>query len=298
MSSQTGQSGEMGEMARPAESSAASSHPPGGSAKGAMGGRLPSQLPSLLPSLLIIVAIIVAWEVCVRLFEVQKWLLPAPSDIAVTLYADAPLLWRHTLATLLEIVVGFGLSLACGVALATAIGLSRTLERAIYPFVIASQTIPIIVIAPMLLIWIGYGFAPKVIVVALISFFPIVVNMVDGLKSVDRDMVNLMRTLGASRWQVFFKVQVPTSLPYLFSGMRVAIAVSVIGAVIGEWVGSSEGLGYLMLRSKPQFLTERVFAAIVILSALGVGLFGSVGIVERLAIPWWRASRGQGSAYG
>ena len=296
MSARPGQSGEMGEMARPAESSAASSHPPGGSAKGAMGGRLPSQLPSLLPSLLIIVAIIFVWEVCVRLFEVQKWLLPAPSDIAVTLYADAPLLWRHTLATLLEIVVGFGLSLACGVALAAAIGLSRTLERAIYPFVIASQTIPIIVIAPMLLIWIGYGFAPKVIVVALISFFPIVVNMVDGLKSVDRDMVNLMRTLGASRWQVFFKVQVPTSLPYLFSGMRVAIAVSVIGAVIGEWVGSSEGLGYLMLRSKPQFLTERVFAAIVILSALGVGLFGSVGIVERLAIPWWRASRGQGSA--
>ncbi len=293
---QTGQSGEMGEMARPAESSAASSHPSGGSATGAMGGRLPSQLPSLLPSLLIIVAIIVAWEVCVRLFEVQKWLLPAPSDIAVTLYADAPLLWRHTLATLLEIVVGFGLSLACGVALAAAIGLSRTLERAIYPFVIASQTIPIIVIAPMLLIWIGYGFAPKVIVVALISFFPIVVNMVDGLKSVDRDMVNLMRTLGASRWQIFFKVQVPTSLPYLFSGVRVAVAVSVIGAVIGEWVGSSEGLGYLMLRSKPQFLTERVFAAIVILSALGVGLFGSVGIVERLAIPWWRASRGQGSA--
>ena len=296
MSSQTGQSGEMGEMARPAQSSAASSRPSDGSPGGAVGRRLPSQLPSLLPSLLIIVAIIFVWEVCVRLFEVQKWLLPAPSDIAVTLYADAPLLWRHTLATLMEIVVGFGLSLACGVALAAAIGLSRTLERAIYPFVIASQTIPIIVIAPMLLIWIGYGFAPKVIVVALISFFPIVVNMVDGLKSVDRDMVNLMRTLGASRWQVFFKVQVPTSLPYLFSGVRVAVAVSVIGAVIGEWVGSSEGLGYLMLRSKPQFLTERVFAAIVILSALGVGLFGSVGIVERLAIPWWRASKGREDA--
>ena len=289
---QTGQSPEMGEMARPAQSSAASSRPSGGALSGAIGRRL----PSLLPSLLIIVAIIVAWEVCVRLFEVQKWLLPAPSDIAVTLYADAPLLWRHTLATLLEIVVGFGFSLACGVALAAAIGLSRTLERAIYPFVIASQTVPIIVIAPMLLIWIGYGFAPKVIVVALISFFPIVVNMVDGLKSVDRDMVNLMRTLGASRWQIFFKVQVPTSLPYLFSGVRVAVAVSVIGAVIGEWVGSSEGLGYLMLRSKPQFLTERVFAAIVILSALGVGLFGSVGIVERLAIPWWRASKGREDA--
>ena len=296
MSSQTGQSGEMGEMVPPAESSAASSHSPGGSAKSAM-GRLPSPVA---------VSIAVAADnrrhhrrlgslrPAVRGAEVAS--ARAVRHRRYPLFRRAPLLWRHTLATLLEIVVGFGLSLACGVALAAAIGLSRTLERAIYPFVIASQTIPIIVIAPMLLIWIGYGFAPKVIVVALISFFPIVVNMVDGLKSVDRDMVNLMRTLGASRWQVFFKVQVPTSLPYLFSGMRVAIAVSVIGAVIGEWVGSSEGLGYLMLRSKPQFLTERVFAAIVILSALGVGLFGSVGIVERLAIPWWRASRGQGSA--
>ena len=244
-----------------------------------------------LPSLLIVVGILAAWEAYVRVFDVQTWLLPAPSDIGAALYGDAGLLWRHTRTTLSEIIVGFGLALACGVALATAIGLSRTLERAIYPFVIASQTIPIIVIAPMLLIWVGYGLAPKVIVVALISFFPIVVNMVDGLKSVDRDMVNLMRTLGAHRLQVFLKVQVPTSLPYLFSGMRVAIAVSVIGAVIGEWVGSSEGLGYLMIRSKPQFLTERVFAAIAILSAMGVGLFASVGIVERFAIPWWRAAK-------
>lgn len=173
-----------------------------------------------LPSILIVVAILVAWEVYVRVFDVQTWLLPAPSDIGTALYNDAGLLWKHTQTTLSEIIVGFGLALASGVLLATAIGLSRTLERAIYPFVIASQTIPIIVIAPMLLIWVGYGLAPKVIVVALISFFPIVVNMVDGLKSVDRDMVNLMRTLGANRLQVFLKVQVPTSLPYLFSTLR------------------------------------------------------------------------------
>ena len=243
-----------------------------------------------LPALLIVLGILALWETYVRIFDVQTWLLPAPSAIGVALVEDAGLLWRHTRATLSEIIVGFGLALVSGVLIATAVGMSRTLERALYPFIIASQTIPIIVIAPMLLIWVGYGLAPKVIVVALISFFPIVVNMVDGLKSVDRDMVNLMRTLGANRRQVFFKVQVPTSLPYLFSGMRVAVAVSVIGAVIGEWVGSSEGLGYLMLRSKPQFLTERVFASIVILSVLGIGLFASVGIMERLAIPWRRPS--------
>lgn len=251
-----------------------------------------SALTRWLPSAAIALGILAAWEIAVRALDVQKWLLPAPSDIAVSLYADAPLLWRHALATMLEIAVGFGLALACGVALAVAIGMSRTLERAVYPFVIASQTIPIIVIAPMLLIWVGYGLAPKVIVVALISFFPIVVNMVDGLKSVDRDMVDLMRTMGANRRQIFAKALVPSSLPYLFSGVRVAVAVSVIGAVIGEWVGSSEGLGYLMLRSKPQFLTERVFAAIAILSAIGVGLFALAGIIERLSIPWWRATRG------
>jgi putative hydroxymethylpyrimidine transport system permease protein len=191
------------------------------------------------------------------------------------------------------VVIGFGVSLLCGVLLACAMAFSRTLERALYPFVIASQTIPIIVIAPLLLIWMGYGLAPKVVVVALIGFFPIVVNLIDGLKSVDPDVVNLLRVMGASRWQIFVKVQWPSALPLLFSGTRVAMAVSVIGAVIGEWMGSSQGLGYLMLRSKPQFLTERVFAAIVVLSAMGVALFVLVGACERLAIPWWHNEQRQ-----
>jgi ABC-type nitrate/sulfonate/bicarbonate transport system permease component len=246
-----------------------------------------------LPALLIILAILGIWEGYVRIFEVQRWLLPAPSVIAATLVSDAALLSRHALTTLEEVIIGFVISLVAGVALAAVIGLSRTVERALYPFIIASQTIPIIVIAPLLLIWVGYGLAPKVIVVALIAFFPIVVNTVDGLKSVDPDLVNLMRTLGAKRWQIFLKVQAPSSLPFLFSGARVAIAVSVIGAVIGEWVGSSEGLGYLMIRSKPQFLTERVFAAIAVLSAMGIALFALVGMLERLTIPWWHSERRQ-----
>ena len=258
-------------------------------------GRL-RQLPgSWLPAAGIMLVLLGAWEGYVRLFAVPKWLLPAPSVIAVTLVASRELLFDHTLVTLLEVVVGFGLSLLCGVLLACGIAFSRTLERALYPFVIASQTVPIIVIAPLLLIWVGYGLTPKVIVVALIAFFPIVVNTVDGLKSVDPDAVNLLRTMGASRWQIFVKVQVPSSLPLLFSGTRVAMAVSVIGAVIGEWVGSSQGLGYLMIRSKPQFLTERIFAAIVILSAMGVALFVLVGVVEKLTIPWWHNEQRQRS---
>ena len=175
--------------------------------------------------------------------------------------------------------------------MAVSIAYSRIMERAVYPFVIASQTVPVIVIAPLLLIWIGYGIWPKVIVVVLISFFPIVVNTVDGLKSADPDMLNMMRTLGASRWQLFSKVQAPSSVPFLFSGVRVAIAVSVIGAVIGEWVGASAGLGYLMTRSAPQFLTDRVFAAIFLLSVMGITLFALVVVAERYAVPWRRRER-------
>lgn len=244
-----------------------------------------------LPALLVMLGILGVWEAYVRIFDVQEWLLPAPTVVALTMFEDASLLSRHTWVTLEEVILGFGLSLAAGVLLASAIALSRTLERAIYPFVIASQMVPVIVVAPLLLIWIGYGIAPKVIVVGLIAFFPIVVNMVDGLKSVEPEMVSLMRTLGANRWQIFMKVQLPSSLPFLFSGIRIAIAVSVIGAVIGEWVGSSEGLGYLMIRSKPQFLTERVFAAIAVLSAMGIGLFLLAGVVERLTIPWWHSEK-------
>jgi ABC-type nitrate/sulfonate/bicarbonate transport system permease component len=241
----------------------------------------------------IVLVLLGLWEGAVRVLQVQKWLLPAPSVIAVTLVTSWQLLWHHTLVTVLEVVLGFGLSLLCGVVLACGMALSRTLERSLYPFIIASQTIPIIVIAPLLLIWVGYGLAPKIIVVALIAFFPIVVNMVDGLQSVDPDVVHLLRILGANRWQIFVKVQLPSSLPFLFSGLRVAMAVSVIGAVIGEWVGSSQGLGYLMIRSKPQFLTERVFAAIVVLSAIGITLFALVGRLEKLAIPWWHNEQRQ-----
>ena len=201
--------------------------------------------------------------------------------------ASRSLLLEHTLVTLEEIVLGFIAALASGLVLATAIAYSRILERSVYPIVIASQTVPIIAIAPLLLIWVGYGIAPKVIVVALICFYPIAVNTVDGLKAVDPDMVNMMKTLGASRWQVFTKLQMPTAMPYMFSGIKVGISVSVIAAVIGEWVGASAGLGYLITYSQPLFLTDRVFAAIVVLSAMGISLFVLASVVERLMLPWY-----------
>ncbi|MCH7606786.1 MAG: ABC transporter permease [Chloroflexi bacterium] len=227
------------------------------------------------------------WELWVRVFDVPKWQLPSPSQIGLELASSRELLLTHTLVTLEEIVLGFAAALASGLLLAAGIAYSRILERSVYPIVIASQTIPIIAIAPLLLIWVGYGIAPKVIVVALICFYPIAVNTVDGLKAVDPDMVNMMKTLGASRWQLFTKLQVPTSLPFMFSGIKIGISVSVIAAVIGEWVGASAGLGYLITYSQPLFLTSRVFAAIVVLSAMGISLFLLATVAERLMLPWY-----------
>jgi ABC-type nitrate/sulfonate/bicarbonate transport system permease component len=238
-------------------------------------------------SLLILAGLALLWEVWAQVGDVPEWQLPAPSAILEELVVSWGLLWENTLVTAQEVVLGFLAALVTGLLLAVAIAYSRILERSVYPIVIASQTIPVIAIAPLLLIWVGYGIAPKIIVVALISFFPISVNTVDGLKSADPDMVNMMRTLGASRWQIFTKLQIPASLPRMFSGIKIAIAVSVIGAVIGEWVGASAGLGYLMTYSQPLFLTSRVFAAILILSVMGVGLFLIASLVERLALPWY-----------
>ena len=241
--------------------------------------------------LLILAGLLVAWELWTQLGDVPKWQLPAPSVIAQELVESRGLLWEHTQVTLLEVVLGMVAALLVGLFLASVIAYSRIVERSVYPIIIASQTIPIIAIAPLLLIWVGYGIAPKIIVVALISFFPISVNTVDGLRSVDPDMVNMMRTLGASRWQIFTKLQVPSALPQMFSGIKIGITVSVIGAVIGEWVGASSGLGYLMTYSQPLFLTARVFAAIVVLSALGIGLFVLATLVERMVLPWYHTEK-------
>jgi len=239
----------------------------------------------LLPGF-ILIGLVAAWELWVRLADVPKWQLPAPWEIAQELVSSRSLLWEHYLVTLEEIVVGFMAALAAGLLLASGIAYSRVLERSVYPIVIASQTVPIIAIAPLLLIWVGYGLTPKIIIVALICFYPIAVNTVDGLKAADPDMVNMLRTLGASRWQVFTKLQIPTAMPFIFSGIKIGISVSVIAAVIGEWVGASEGLGYLITYSQPLFLTARVFAAIFVLSVMGISLFLLAVIAEHLMMPW------------
>ena len=244
----------------------------------------------LAASLGLSLAVLVVWEALSRLLAVPKWLLPGPTAIVAAMGENAGTLASHGWVTLAEVLVGFTLAFVFGVALAVAIAKVPIVERALYPYIVASQTIPIIAIAPLLLVWFGYGLWPKAIVVVLISFFPIVVNTVDGFRSVDLELRNLLQTMGATPRQIFEKVEMPTALPYLLSGTKVAIALSVIGAVVGEWVGAQAGLGYYMVRSAAQFHADRVFAAIVVLSAMGVGLFALVALVEKLALRYRRAA--------
>jgi len=237
--------------------------------------------------------VLAGWEAWVRLAGTPRWLLPPPSTIARTLYSDRALLLSNAWVTLQEVLLGFALALAAGALLAVAIDASRVVERTLYPIVVASQTVPIAALAPLLLIWFGYGLLPKVLVTALVGFFPITVNGVDGLRATDREVVDLLRSLGAGRWGVFRLARLPSALPFVFSGAKVAVAVCVIGAVFGELVGSSAGLGYLMRRSAGQFLTARVFACVVLLSLMGIGLFALLALGERLLLPWRRYATGE-----
>jgi putative hydroxymethylpyrimidine transport system permease protein len=231
------------------------------------------------------------WELLGKLGHVENYLLPAPSEVASALWRDRDLLAPDAWITAREVLLGLALALAVGVAIALVLHLSPVLRRAAYPLVVASQAIPVVVIAPILVIWFGFGITPKLIVIALICFFPVVVNTLDGLEGVDRDQVKMMRTLGASRLDLLRRLEIPSSLPFLFSGAKVAVAVAVIGAVFGELVGSDAGLGHAIQVGTAELETARVFAAVLILSLMAMALFGLIALVERRALPWARAPR-------
>jgi putative hydroxymethylpyrimidine transport system permease protein len=220
----------------------------------------------VLPPLLILLALLGLWELAARwdvlanLLGIEPFLIPAPSDVAQSLWQDRSLLAENGWVTLREVLLGFACAVVAGLGFAIVLHLSETLRRAFYPLLVASQTVPIIVIAPILVVWFGFGIGPKLGIIALICFFPITVNALDGLRSVDPELLKLMRTLDAGRWQTFRRVEAPVALPYAFSGAKVAVAVAVIGAVFGEWAGSDSGLGHLMLQASAQLLTPLLFA--------------------------------------
>jgi putative hydroxymethylpyrimidine transport system permease protein len=245
-----------------------------------------------LPPIVIVVVLLGLWQLAASLdvianaLNIEPFLVPSPSEIAQSLWADRSLLLDNGWVTLQEVLAGFALSVVAGVAFAVVLHLSPMLRRAFYPLLIASQTVPIVVIAPILVVWLGFGIGPKLVIIALICFFPITVNTLDGLRSVDPDLLKMMRTLDASRMETFRRVEGPSALPYFFSGAKIAVAVAVIGAVFGEWAGSSSGLGHLIQQASAQLQTARTFAAVVVLSALAIVLFGLLAVIER-RVAWW-----------
>jgi ABC-type nitrate/sulfonate/bicarbonate transport system permease component len=215
-------------------------------------------------------------------------LVPAPTQVAEALWEDRDLLSENGWVTLRALLAGVALSLSLGAGFAVAMHLSETLRRAFYPLLVASQTIPIVAIAPVLVIWLGFGIGPTLAVIVLICFFPVTVNTFDGLRSVDAAAIRMMRTLDADRTSILRRLELPAALPQFFSGAKIAVAVAAIGAVFGEYVSANEGLGVVIKQAQAQLLTARVFAAVVVLSAFAIGLFGLLSLLER-RYAWWGA---------
>jgi putative hydroxymethylpyrimidine transport system permease protein len=251
-----------------------------------LGSRLRSAIRTYSGAVVLGLGLLAVWEIIVRAAHVPEYLLPAPTQVLADLKTDWVILGPAMWVTLREIVIGFVIATAAGIGLAVVLHLFGPLRRAMYPILIGSQTVPVVVLAPILVILLGYGILPKLVIVGLICFFPIVVNGLDGLRSVDDDFIRMMRTLDATRWGIFRRVEFPAALPLIFSGMRIAATFASIGAVFGEWSGSNSGLGFVMLEATPNLLTARIFAAILILTIISLALFGLVSLLERIAVPW------------
>jgi len=241
---------------------------------------------NLVVPLLAVVVAVGLWAAVVQVFAIPDYLLPAPQAVAARLVKEWPLLWKHGVYTLMSVLTGFAASVVIGVPIAFGIVLSRSLERIAMPFLVMSQTIPKVAIAPILVVWLGFGILPKIAIVFLISFFPIVVSSVVGLKSVETDMIDLVRSMGARTAKIMLRVRAPSALPQMFAGFKIAVCLAVVGAIVGEFVGSDRGLGFLLLTSTGTLDGPLVWSALLVLIAMGVTLFAIVSKLERLAIPW------------
>jgi ABC-type nitrate/sulfonate/bicarbonate transport system permease component len=253
--------------------------------------RPPSRLLGALGAAAILLALLGAWELYVALSGVDHLLLPPPHEVAQSLWLDRALLWHDLTVTAGEMLLGIVIAGAAGFALPVALHLSLPLRRSVYPLLVISQAIPIVLIAPLLVVWLGFGIAPKLVIIALVCFFPIVVTTLDALGRVDPELPKLMRTLDAPRLRVLRHVELPAALPGLLSGAKVAVVFAPIGAVFAEWAGSSAGLGHLVQQAIPNLETARAYAAVAILSAFAIALFGLLTLAERLLVPWARTPR-------
>ncbi len=226
------------------------------------------------------------WEAWVRIAQVPSWILPAPTAILTALYTGLPMMALHIRVTLGTALAGLILAVVLSFALVFLMERIPILRQAFYPFIVVSQTIPIIYILPLLMIWFGTGIHPKILIVVLVCFFPMVINLMDGMAKIDPELIDLFRSMGASPRKTLWMVKLPGALPYFFSGLKVAATYSMMGAVIAEWVGAQHGMGIYMMRAYKTFSTTRVFAAILVLVMLSLVLFQGVVKLQRILVPW------------
>ena len=236
------------------------------------------------------VVLLLIWETISRFEVFPPFILPSPSSILVSLVTGFTSMQYDILITLFEASTGFIIAIILSVAIAVAMDSIIGFKKTIYPVLIISQTIPIIIIAPLFIIWFGYGYAPKIIIVTLICFFPITISLLQGLIAVDKELIDLLRSMGASKFQIYKFVKIPSAMPGFFSGLKIAATYSIMGATIGEWVGGKSGLGVYMIRAKQAFETDRVFAAIIIIVILSILLLKIIEFVEKKNMPWLKIS--------
>lgn len=237
------------------------------------------------PALLILV-LLVAWEILGRLGVIASYLAPAPTAILEAIVSNIGRFSEHTWMTVKEVLCGYTLGFGVGFLLGVTISYSKLLKKALYPLIVVSQSIPHIALAPILVVWFGFGMEPKLLMVALITFYPVTISTADGLRSVDPELLRFIRSLGATEWQMFRKIKLPSALPHIFTGIKVSATYSVIGAVVGEWFGSKLGLGTLMLEAHRVLKTDIVFGTVLIMSAMGIIIFLVAVLLERLIVGW------------
>jgi NitT/TauT family transport system permease protein len=234
---------------------------------------------------------VLAWQLVVVGFRLPEYLLPAPTHVAAAIVTEWRYLVVHTVVTLAEILMGFAVAVGVGVPLAMLIVYSPLMERSLYPLLVASQAVPKIAVAPLLIFWAGLGLFPKVLVAFAISFFPIVIDTVVGLRMVEPEMLYLARSMGAGERKIFFKIRFPSALPNIFAGLKVAVTLAVVGAIVGEFIQADRGLGYALQQATSVLNTRLAFATIFILAAVGMALFAAVEALERRLTPWSAARR-------
>jgi NitT/TauT family transport system permease protein len=253
-------------------------------------------LVDLWRPLVFVVALFVAWWVVTENNWVAAYILPSPANTWTTMVDNAAYLGNHTWVTTVETIIGFAIAVIIGELVAVMMIYSKTVEKTAYPLILFAQVVPKIAIAPLFVVWLGFGMEPKIVVAVLMAFFPIVVSGMAGLKSVDPEILELTSTMGASSIKTFLKVRLPASLPQLFSGLKVAATLAVTGAVVGEFVGANEGLGYVILQANGNIDTAMLFGALIIMSLMGILLFALIQIAEWFLIPWHSSRRVTGSA--